>query len=101
MKGIKVDDFFGIPIYTSGKGKFECYADFQGQHIVGDFPDDVKNKIMAVERAKKRKNIIERLQSLDMSESAAEFVVNMITDHHSTESAALMRIGDYLSAHGH
>lgn len=96
----KVDEFFGIPIYANENSTL-YYADYNGKRIIGETPNVLKNRIMEDERAKKRKNIIDRLQSLDMSKSAAEFVVNMITDHHSTESAALMRIGDYLSAHGY
>lgn len=96
----KVDNFFGVPIYAN-KNSTLYYADYNGKRIFGETPNVIKNRIMENERAEKRKNIIDRLQSLDMSESAAEFVVNMFVAHHSTESAALMRIGDYLSAHGY
>lgn len=91
-------EYFGITIHEVGINQY--VANVRGHEIKGYSVDDVKDKIMVWERQEKRKNIIERLQNVGMTESAAEFVVNMIVVQHSTEGGALMRIGDYLSSHG-
>lgn len=96
----KVCNYFGIIIKEVGANQY--VANVRGHEIKGVSPDDVKDKIIYWEREEKRNDVVDRLQKVGsgMSKSAAEFVVNMVAAHHSTEMAALMRIGDYLYAHG-
>lgn len=94
-----VCNYFGILIYKIDDSHYT--AKVRGHEINGATPNEVKDNIITFERKEKKNDILKRLQDeLGMNKRAANFVINMTAAHHSTEMAALMRIGDYLSAHG-
>ena len=98
-------EYLGNKIIEHAKGMFiASVKDKSGEEhqLTGKTLDEVKERSLWFLRKQERDEVIERLcEDFDMSQKAAEFVINMTASFHLCEGTAIRRITDYLNANNY